>query len=92
MPLTNFRVLRMLKDEFSNLEEIYTIFSSLQDRTREIESLKCSIFFDQPNKYGLDEISVRVDGLKVRFGDHTVLKKLEKRMESFRTYQTLLLR
>ena len=30
MPLTNFRVLRILKDEFQNLEEIYTIFSGLQ--------------------------------------------------------------
>ena len=39
MPLTNFRVLRILKDEFQNLEEIYTIFSGLQVSFKEHLSL-----------------------------------------------------
>ena len=49
----------------------------MQERTREIEFLNCSVFFGQPDQYGLDQIAVRVDSLKVRFGEHTVLKKLE---------------
>ena len=64
----------------------------MQERTREIEFLNCSVFFGQPDHYGLDQIAVRVDSLKVRFGEHTVLKKLEGRMASFNNYLSLLLR
>ena len=92
MPLTNFHILTILKDEFKNLEKIYFIFSELQSTTQTIEQLMSELYFLTPEKYGLDSISLQIEELKSKFGNHTVLLKLEKRMNTFIQYLALILR
>ena len=92
MPLTNFHVLTILKDEFKNLEKIYCIFSELQTTMQTIETLTSDIYFLTPQKYGLDSIAEQIKELKDQFGDHTVLLKLEGRMNHFIQYLSLILR
>ena len=92
MPLTNFRVLKILKDAFKHLEKIYFIFSELQTTMKTIQSLSSDVYFFTPQKYGLAAISDQIAELKEQFGTHTVLMKLEKEMNHFIRYLSLILR
>ena len=92
MPLTNFLVLRILKKDFKNLEKIYQIFSELKTTMETIQTLTSDIYFLTPKKYGLDSISQQISELKTQFGNHTVLLKVEKRMNHFIRYLSLILR
>ncbi len=75
-----------LKFTSTNLIEI----RSFLERTFEIENLTCEVFFAQPEKYSLDKIGSEIQGLKVRFGEHTVLQNLEARRKSFVNYQNII--
>ena len=88
MPLTNFHVLKILKEEFENLEEIYKIFSQLQDRVKEIEDLKCSDYFTNPEKYGLTEIGNQIRDFKGQIWKSHSFTKIGSSDEHFRRLST----
>ena len=90
MPLTHFEVFTILKTEFDNLEEIYKVFQELQETTIRIQDLTCDVYFASPDKFSLDKVAANTEALKVRFGNHVVLLKLEASMKSFANYQRII--
>ena len=89
IPLTNFTVLKKLKNEILELDEIYQVFQRLENYRNSIKNQKWKDYFIDKMHEEESELMVideEIKSLKSKFLQTSILKKLEKHAGVLRQY------